>query len=224
MITTNIIQRVFFVKFPGGEGHGTCFTIEVDQRQYLITAKHLAGNIQGHSELSVFHDKEWKSISVALIGHCGCDISVLAANFQLSPVFPAIPSWAGLVYGQDTYFLGFPYLEEDIQFQKINRGFPMPFVKKGIVSCTSGSQIFLDGHNNPGFSGGPMVFKEADKPDYKIGGVVSGYRTRKNPVMDSGRIPSYAHVSENTGIVVAENIKSAVDVIQSHPHGFLVEG
>ena len=83
----------------------------------------------------------------------------------------------------------------------------MPFVKKGIVSCMSGSRIFLDGHNNPGFSGGPVVFAKANGLDYKIGGVISGYKASKNPVVDPKRIPSYAHVYENTGIVIAEDIK-----------------
>jgi hypothetical protein len=40
--TFNILQRVFNIKVDGGTG--TAFAIEVENQQYLVTAKHLFGD------------------------------------------------------------------------------------------------------------------------------------------------------------------------------------
>jgi hypothetical protein len=58
---------------------------------------------------------------------------VLALNTLISPRHPMPPDSAGLVYGQDVFFLGFPY-GWSAEVKDLNRGFPLPFVKKAIVS------------------------------------------------------------------------------------------
>ena len=41
--STNILQRTFYMKF--GKSTGTCFTIDIDNHQYIVTAQHiLKGN------------------------------------------------------------------------------------------------------------------------------------------------------------------------------------
>jgi hypothetical protein len=35
----------------------------------------------------------------------------------------------------------------------MNRNFPLPFVKKALLSAMANGYYYLDGHNNPGFSG-----------------------------------------------------------------------
>lgn len=177
MITNNVIQRTFHIQV--GNSTGTCFTIDVDTKQYLITAKHIVRDCTGIFLLKILHEQQWKEIQVSLVGHCpnDIDISILSAQFQLSPTFPLEPTSQGLVYGQDVYFLGFPYgMGEEVG--NINRNFPLPFVKKAIVSClqtkeNGGKIVYLDGHNNPGFSGGPVVFRETNTIDYKVMSVIS---------------------------------------------------
>ena len=44
MITTNVIQRTFFVKI--GNMTGAAFTIDRNGRQYLVTARHIAGGAE----------------------------------------------------------------------------------------------------------------------------------------------------------------------------------
>jgi hypothetical protein len=126
----------------------------------------------------------------------------------------------GLIWGQDVFFLGFPYgWSSDIG--TINRNFPMPFVKKAILSCMQTNNIhclFLDGHNNPGFSGGPVVFKEPNKQDYKVAAIISGYRYTKEPIF-SGEDQLPLEYRYNTGIIVSYGIKHAVDLINSNPIG-----
>ena len=116
-------------------------------------------------------------------------------------------------------FLGFPYLEIDPAFKEINNGYPQPFVKKGIVANMSPGLLFLDGHNNPGFSGGPVVFNTPQSRDYKIAGVVSGYRATSQPVKEHEQDSSSITFDENAGIVVAYSINFAIDLIKSNPIG-----
>ncbi len=159
-----------------------------------------------------------------LVGRCEgeIDIAVLSAPIQLSPVFDLPATAAGIVWGQDVYFLGFPYgWYGDIG--KTNRDFPMPFVKKAILSCVftgdKGVQhFFLDGHNNPGFSGGPVVFKEPNKKDFKVASVISGYRYMNEPIF-AGEDQVPLMYRYNTGIIISYGIKYAVDLIEVNPAG-----
>jgi hypothetical protein len=67
----------------------------------------------------------------------------------------------------------------------------------------------LDGHNNPGFSGGPVLFKEQEHGKLKVAAVVSGYRFANEPVYHGEqKLPvTYRY---NTGIVISYGIKHAV--------------
>ncbi len=225
MITTNAIQRTFHIKI--GESTGTCFTVDVDGRQYLVTAKHVVENLNGACSIEIYHEKQWKSIDVTVVGHCdkGIDISVLTANFQISPTHQLEPTSAGLVYGQDVYFLGFPYGMSG-ELGEINSDFPLPFVKRALVSnmiFENDTHIcFLDGHNNPGFSGVPVVFKEPGKQDYKVCSVISGYRYAKEPIYQ-GDNPVPLELRANTGIVITYGIQHAVDLIKSNPIGYALK-
>jgi hypothetical protein len=68
------------------------------------------------------------------------------------------PSADGLVLSQDVYFLGYPLPE------RVRLVGTLPFVKRGIASGRAeinGVHVWLvDGHINPGFSGGPVVFNQ----------------------------------------------------------------
>ena len=224
-ITTNILQRTF--QFSFGEDQGTCFTIDYDNRQYIVTARHLVEPITDSATIRIKHDKIWKDCLVNLVGHGGgkVDISVLAAGIQISPKYPLPPTAAGLVLGQDVYFLGFPYgLTSEIG--ELNQNFPLPFVKKATMSAMDFNHgpFLLDGHNNPGFSGGPVVFSEVGKPanQFSVAGVISGYRFSMEPVYLEDKRTTL-EFKYNTGIVLAYGIKHAVDLISQNPIGFNLE-
>ena len=140
----------------------------------------------------------------------------------------------GLVYGQQVYFLGYPF-GWDSGGQQINRGVPLPFVKGGIVSAMEVgdvSRIFLDAHGNEGFSGGPVVFVPNGRPigpntDFKVAGIVVNYPTPCiRPVVDRQGIPTVNEASEpigileNPGFVVTINIRHTVELIDANPIGF----
>ena len=222
MITSNIIQRVFHICVC--DSIGTCFVIDVDEKQYIITARHIVPDLTGTVSVLIYHDNQWKSVNVTLVGHCytEVDITVLTTNVKLVHKNSVETSMRGIVYGQDVYFLGFPYGMTG-EMGKMNHDYPLPFVKKAIVSCLQVSEkeakiLFLDGHNNPGFSGGPVVFKEQGSNDFKIAGVISGYRFNEEPIYQQGQVvPLVYHYS--TGIIISYGIKHAVDVIKLNPIG-----
>ncbi|MEW6531890.1 MAG: trypsin-like peptidase domain-containing protein [Thermodesulfobacteriota bacterium] len=228
MITNNVIYRTFHITI--GDSVGTCFTIDVDGRQYLVSARHLVKPLGQGETILIYHENQWKQIRVTLVGHCPgeVDVSVLATNLQLSPTFELEPTARGLTYAQEVYFLGFPY-GMTVRIGELNRDFPMPFVKKAIVSCMYSTEdktqiYFLDGHNNPGFSGGPVVFKEPNRPDfnYRVAAVISGFRWSAEPVYEGDQEVPLVY-RYNTGIIVAYGIKHAVDLIQENPRGYELE-
>jgi S1-C subfamily serine protease len=227
MITSNVFCRVFFIKV--GATTGTAFTIEDADRQYLVTAAHVVAGLTPPFSVELFHENQWKILELELTGICPVsDIAVFAPRFQLSPAFPLPASADGVMFGQDVYFLGFPYgITSDAA--SLNQGRPFPLVKKACLSAVTQSDkgakiVLLDGHNNPGFSGGPVVFCERGKPlasSFKVLGVVSGYRFAEEPAYHGGA-PTPVTVRANTGIVICYNITHAIDVIRKNPNGALI--
>ncbi len=222
MITTNVYKRIFRIKY--GAGCGTCFTVDVEGRQYLVTARHVVAGMSDSDYIEVFYENRWQTMEVKLVGEAPgeADITVLAPSVQLSPVFPLPATNVGLAWSQDVYFLGFPYnLFADIG--EVNRNFPLPFVKKAILSGMSRTddgiqRLFLDGHNNPGFSGGPVVWTEVGSNEYKVAVVISGYRYENEPVYVGEEATAMAY-RYNTGIIIAYAIEHATDLIQHNPIG-----
>lgn len=223
MITSNVYHRVFQIRLA--EGTGTIFAIDVDNKQYLVTARHILDGWDRVSSGYVFFNGDWKELPLKVVGVGDgvADIAVLATNLQISPPHVLEPTAAGAVWGQDVYFLGFPYGWHASVDAKINRGFPLPLVKKAIISAIQSEggveQLFLDGHNNPGFSGGPVVFRVNGNGDLKVAAVVSGYRYTEEPIFSDGVAVPLAY-KYNTGIIVAFSIKVATDLIAANPVGF----
>jgi hypothetical protein len=224
MITGNVIFRTFQMKY--GSSTGTCFTIDVDGKQYFVTAKHVIQDLVDDNEIELFYQNRWARTKVKLIGHSViCDVSVFAINLHIS-AGPMSPTMEGIVYGQDLYFLGFPFglISEIIS---LNWDFPIPLVKKGILSALFfdqlGKPFFIDGHNNPGFSGGPIVFISPKGPnEYRVAGIISGYRFDLEDTFLEGK-PTSIQTKTNTGIIIAYSIDNALDLIRDNPNGTLIK-
>ena len=219
MITSNVIHRVFRVRFGGATG--TAFAIDVDGRQYLVTAKHVIDTLADEAQLDVYANGGWTALPVKLVGHAPADtdVSAMATNRRMTPgPLPLEPSQDGLIYGQDVYFLGFPY---NILSRYVSGtdGFPLPLAKRALLSCFEHDLLLLDGHNNPGFSGGPVVFTEANRRDFKVAAVVSGFQAVEEPVYESGQKTPLVYM-HNTGITVAYSISHAVSLIRANPIGY----
>lgn len=221
MITANFIHRTFRIRV--GDSLGTAFTIDVDGRQYLVTARHVLAGLNP-AEIGVFSNNEWQPCGVGMVGHAPgqIDISVLAPAKRLTPAnLPVTASSDGVAYGQDIHFLGFPYhFLGNVIFT--DAGYPLPFAKRATLSCFDGHVYLLDGHNNPGFSGGPVVFGAPGAAATNVAAVISGYKFVQEPVFQ-GEDETELSIKYNTGIIVSYKIEHAVALIKANPVGLALE-
>jgi len=221
MITTDSITRVLKIRFR--ESSATAFTIEKNDVQYLVTAKHLFDNISSGSkvDLEVTREKKQYNLSCQVFFHeiKEIDIAVLKLLINSNITNRTNVDFSGnlIILGHDAYILGFPFglLNSDIEG---NFNYPTPFVKRGCISATLRENdvdvIYADTVNNVGFSGGPMV--TYDPKNYKnqyIIGVISGYRIHVSNVFNKQNKEIDFYVKENSGLTKAYSIKYVFDII-----------
>jgi len=247
-VTSNVYKRVLKIKV--GNETGTGFTLDVDGRQYLVTAKHVVAGLKSEDSIEIFKSDRWNR-TVVKIFRCAdpIDIAILVPAALLTVTDPLEPAGGKAFFGQDAYFVGFPF-GLSMNWEHLNSGYPIAVVKKGTYSATFEDQgahvIYLDGHNNFGFSGAPIVLRDLNRPDVVlyVAGVVSGFRPELAPVMTPVPVPTgqdiaavepwrvvdlegrkavlrdtQQKVALNTGIVVGYGIQHAVDLIREHPIG-----
>ncbi|MET7141426.1 MULTISPECIES: S1 family peptidase [Xanthomonas] len=221
MINSNVLHCVRQVKI--GDNVGTLFTIEVQGLQYLVTANHLLEQWESGDYIGIWQGKEWRGMPVELVGtHEAGDVAVFASSMQLSQRLPLEASSKGLIWSQDVFFLGFPYGWRAEVPPELNGKYPLPFVKKAIVSAmvvADGFEtIFLDGLNNPGFSGGPVVFIPPGSNDFQVCSVVTSFRYVAEPVYEGDSEHSLVYRA-NTGIIESTNIRIILELIKNNPIG-----
>jgi len=173
--------------------------------QYLVTAKHLFPKNKADEAIAfeIWKDGAWLAFksTIKLPTEKGVDIAVIPLASPIAPVH-SITTNEGLVIGSETFFFGFPFgIRQDVA--DLNGGFPFALVKKAIISGTFGQKgiigIFLDGHNNVGFSGGPIGYFDKEKKKLVILGVISGYVNSKREITTpQGKFP----VKENSGLIL----------------------
>lgn len=253
-VTANILRRTLLIKVASATG--TAFTIEVDGRQYLITAKHVVSSLPdgANRTINILKKNGWSPLRVAVF-KCAepVDIAVLIPPEQITVNYSLEPTSMGMAVGQDAYFVGFPY---GPQFAKTYSSLPdvYGFVKKATVAQLDSmpdrnmQRILLDGYNNPGFSGSPIVWRDLSQRGvvFKVAGVIVSYESYVSPVLEKleigknqitaedraenrilrttdGRIYRLKDTGKlvqlNTGIATAWDIGSAVDLIRKHPIG-----
>ena len=205
MVPANAVHRVLKIRY--GDSLGTCFTIEVEGKQYLITARHVVEGIGSKENIVIYQEGHPHShnIDVIGVGDRDIDIAVLSTPNLSTPQFAFRPSADGLRYSQLVYFLGFPY-GEDGGRENLNWGYPIPLVKSGIISMFEKNRdlpFYIDAYGCEGFSGGPVVFNSETGP-HSVAGVVSEAVTFKG------------QRDTNSGFVAAYGIHHAIDLINRH--------
>ena len=226
MITSNVTNRTFRLK--RGKAIGTCFTIDVAGRQYLVTARHVVADLLAGAvaAVEILHEGDWKvlPVHVAWLAEPPADVAILAAQQQLSPANMTLePTPAGMSVGQQVYFLGF--IELEVAAPPGGSGYPMPLVRQGILSGiipqNGITALVIDGHNIPGFSGGPVVFKPTGSPEFRVAGVVSGYRWDPKPVFHNDT-ETELYVRDNAGLVIAWSFPAGIAHVSANPTGVSV--
>jgi hypothetical protein len=215
MVSTNVLTRVF--RIYSGSKTGTAFTIERGQRQYLVSASHIFEGVEIVNEVNIFHENRWKKLPVKVVFNSmeKGDTIVFSLEGDISPRHPVEYGTGNVMLGSWAYFLGFP-LGMYTDAGKLNNEFPFPFIKAGLISSirfdTCINTIYLDGHNNKGFSGGPVVWCHPNKPDNpKIIGVVSGYLNEA--VLATETLEDAKVYSSNAGIIEAYWINDVFNLI-----------
>lgn len=227
MITANVYTRVLLVTF--GDSLGTGFTIEVDGRQYLVTARHVATGPKANGPLRIAEGDALVPVSnlgLRVPDEPGIDVAVIALTSQLTRTLPLATTMAGLTWGQDVYFLGYPFGLRSAPLPS-DRGRPLAFVKhaqhSGEYIDERGDRVLvLDGMNVPGMSGGPVVFRQPGSHEFQVLGVVQSYMKHPAPVLDATGTETDMTVVSNPGIVFAYNIEHAVRLASSMANGATV--
>ena len=229
--TTNVLQKTFLIK--QGKQTGTAFAVELQGREYLVTAKHVVPDPS--AQPMIVHAETWKDLPLdGIYHHTGKpDVAVITLTQQIAPPHPVELSLADTMLGQSVMMLGFPFGWNYTQYN-INNGYPIPFVKSAIFSALIAkgepSTLILDGHSNPGFSGGPIVAEGKSRMEPKIIGVVTQSNNEGTPhpsgfnpplrEMNGYPVPDDHVHPTNSGFIIAHHIHHVIEVIEKNPHGF----
>lgn len=201
------------------------FTIDVDHRQYFVTARHIGEHI-GSSGIQVMWKNHWVPHTATVVGHGKgkVDITVLALSDPLVPDDSRLPlplRSEGIKIGEETMFLGFPAVYDLSMGFSMHHGFPFPLTKFARLSNLPKPEqpMWLDGHNNPGFSGSPLCFAPGRTNDLVVAGVVCAYMPSPEEVISATGEPAGLYAQENTGFMLAWDIRHCLELIHSNPIG-----
>jgi hypothetical protein len=245
------------------EGRATVFSISVDNREYWITAKHVftgikrgpagefktkrvVANILAQDGGQNGNDQHWLTEQFTAIDP-GKDIDILVlapdrilGNEDRSMVLQAADA-TGPMLGGECEFLGFPFLGGwKTRFGPDKQWVWLPYVKRCEISGSLDEHKVwvLDGINNEGFSGGPVVYNTG--PNQRVFAVISGFYQEPLEVVaepgsgqnSTSHLPKPPElpgpqkkssdkqiVEANSGFIVAFSIQAALDAIRANPIG-----
>jgi hypothetical protein len=215
---------------------GTCFMVTKNGEQYFVTAAHLFESSHRSGDdvsIQLVVQKELQSYHARIYYHPDrkVDVAVLKLSETISQS-AAIPDelaqyrdtlqkifvgngfstdsmFVGV--GTETYFLGFPLGNLGTEVF----GIKYPLLKKAIISgwvkYNGIDVLLLDGHNNLGFSGGPVVAFDEGSKQMRVVGVISGYLPEPVNIKQKN---STASVEENSGIIVCYDRRYMVEIFK----------
>ena len=226
--TLDMLVSTFFIRQHGI--FGTAFAINSNNRQYLVTAKHVVPDIG--ALIRVNRGGKWELLATDHIQHHpgNADVAVIPLRTPVTSSNTLTPSAHGVMIGQNVLIAGFPFGWTHPQTD-LNDGYPIPFIKGAILSTIirqdDTSVVFLDGHNNKGFSGGPIIAEDisqgSNTPPLRIIGVVSGFEPEILPHPDElskalDPKPKYPIADDhlhfaNSGFFIGYEIQHALEII-----------
>jgi hypothetical protein len=235
----NLLGRILMVE--SSFGRGTVFMLDVDRREYWITAKHIlngasdphhVGTIKEHEAVLRMlnpdgQGEEWITARFSVIDPGNdIDIVVLVPREPLlkTQVDTLRPGAATL--GAGCGFLGFPYGAAYRGKYKRSGTFWLPFVKRCSVAALIDEPRkvwMLEGINSNGFSGGPVF--TGTSSGLTLFGVVSHFGTDpldilpENPAVKPDPNQINQDIKATSGFFMAHDIQSAIDAIQRNPIG-----
>ncbi len=214
MLPYNILEIVHQIKV-NESSTGTCFTILKNDKPYLITARHVVSNA---TKIDINMEAGWEVLDFQQIifpDNPEVDIAAILIDNKYLKALKFISfkyTTDNLVLAGDSYFFGYPYNLQNNNVSTMTRG--APIIKKAIVAGdaydTQGNSIgfLLDGHNNPGFSGGPCL-AELNTKEWSIFGVTSSYVQQQEVLYDKNGKERMI-LFENSGIINSHSIDAII--------------
>ncbi len=185
---------------------GTAFIYTHNNKQYLITAKHIFKKKINHEDL-VFYNLNINNINEPFNGNIyfhnneNVDIAVIKLTNPISKT-NLINNDGFAILGSDVFFLGYPL---NLKLGTNFNGNKIPLVKKAIFSGSlefnNCKILILDGFNIEGFSGGPVFALDYKKNKYFLLGMINGYFNNS--------------VNQNSGIIYCHYSGSIDEIINS---------
>jgi|SRR5690554_339271 len=222
--TTKIYKSTFKLFYK--KETGSSFVINFDKRQFLVSAKHIFKDcISGQKvDLTIINEHNAEiSIKSKIYFHKNelIDIAIIPIDLICNDTLE-IKDPNSAAIGQECLFLGFPLYD----FLKTEHDIgSFALVKKAILSgrvkLDNGVYaLVLDGHNNPGFSGGPIITHNDLIENTYIVGVISGYYIQKDKNKFSiGETNNYfkeveVEINTNSGIIISYDTDYIKEIIK----------
>ena len=186
-----MLSRTVYIK--AGEVMGSAFTIDYQGKMYLVTARHVIASLPMRDAIiQIRQQGEWKNyytIKTIFPSSDAVDIAVFETNEKVQQPYRVMTMSDGNIgLGDRVWFFGYPWgIETHFVGGKI-----APFIKCGTLSGIDLANaqavvLYVDGFNNPGFSGGPIVIWDLSKRVYRIIGVIKGYREDSAKIVVNGQ-------------------------------------
>ncbi len=213
-LTMQMVHSVYYIKCANEAG--TAFTLLYQGKQYLVTAAHVVACLpSGGGRLQITEHAVWKDLHVGRVTmkSKNADIAILIPERPLihSESLEAFEgSWN---FAAGVYFLGFP-----LGLHMIFEGEYVPAIKHGFVSMEDDDDpdaviTYIDGFNNEGFSGGPVLTQDKSG-NWKVISVVSGYvQDKAKQRVGTQNVDTSLLV--NSGIIITYNIGMVTQAIDA---------
>jgi len=218
-VPQDILNRTLFIKTDTREG--TAFAIDRNGKVYLVTARHMVEGLPTENpSIKIRKGNDWQDfhpLKILFPENPDVDIAVFTTDQKAEkPYYIGLAGdHGGVTLGQQVWFLGYPFIEG---LGTLTPSFQAPFIKRGTMSAIVGTRkdavmFYIDGFNNEGFSGGPILYWDFTDHVYRILGVVQGYKFDQAHVEVNGK-PVPTPILTNSGILIAYSIQHAIDAIE----------
>ena len=196
----------------------TCFMINKDGEQYFVTAAHLFKSTHKSGDvvpIRMLIRNELEPFDAKVYFHAdkNIDIAIMKLPEKVSQGRGISMDTTLVAFGLPVFFYGFPLTN----MGTVGLGIKFPLVKKAIVSGSvkyNGVDVLvLDGHNNRGFSGGPVLAYDTSINKMCIVGVTSGFFPETRSVQYKGDKLSF---DENSGIILCYGRRYIEDIFNKN--------
>ncbi|MGC2202040.1 MAG: serine protease [Stellaceae bacterium] len=220
-VPTEILSRTIFIKV--GNEAGTAFTIDHQGKIYLVTARHVVTDVPDKDAIiQINKGGQWQdyyTVKTLYPSSSDVDIAVFETAEKATRPFDIAPAGdtGGVSLGQQLWFIGYPFGLASHVTIKGSGSVVLPFIKRGTMSAIDATNpdavvYYIDGFNNRGFSGGPILFWKFSTHTYKILGVVKGYRNDTAQLLVNGQQVD-TNILVNSGILIGYSIDLAIQAI-----------